>query len=149
MTQPGCQCEIGTGERQCERHGCRKSKRLRELCNAGAQGKSPGVRYWRAWEEGRGPRQPQAIRKVTRKSPSLLRRGAGYVKAVAKHVLSGRRKRSAKEIDRIYDTICRRCLFFSAERRTCTICGCCVNKSARALRNKIAMATQHCPKKKW
>jgi hypothetical protein len=54
-----CQCELQPGQRKldCPRHDCVKYARLVQLCNAGARGERIGVRYWRAWEEGRGPGQ--------------------------------------------------------------------------------------------
>lgn len=69
MTMPACQCEWKQGAKRivCPRHLDHDGKPLRKLsifwqhCNAGARGESPGIKYWLAWEEGRGPGQ----RKVT------------------------------------------------------------------------------------
>ena len=96
--------------------------------------------YKTLWAAGRGPGQSQGL-----PQPSRHRRVLSYAKAVAGHVLTGARKRSPEEIARIYETICKPCSLFNPDTGSCTICGCCVNKSASALRNKIAMASQHCP----
>lgn len=55
-----CQCTVpdDVGELFCERHQCVKSPRLVELCNMGARGERTGLRYWNAWEAGKGPRRP-------------------------------------------------------------------------------------------
>ena len=82
------------------------------------------------------------------RSPSLTTKAVNYTKAVVRHVTSGMETRSQDEIDRIF-AICEsnKCKEFNG--KGCNICGCCVNKSRKALRNKIAMESQHCPKGEW
>ena len=64
----GCTCkEPGW----CERHKVQKSARMHKLCQMGARGEKPGVRYWKAWEKGRGPGQRVEVSKrPRRKRPS-------------------------------------------------------------------------------
>jgi hypothetical protein len=50
----------------------RKFRRLWELCVAGQQGIEPGVSYWRAWEEGRGPGRTPDPTKPRPKSPGNI-----------------------------------------------------------------------------
>jgi len=145
MTQTECSCEVpekGAGAIFCKRHECDKSRRMVQLCQMGARGEEPGLGYWRAWEEGGGPRQKQS-------EPGVVRKAASYTKAVAKHAASGFKKRSPEEIERIYTTICEPCEFYNPEEGGCRVCGCRVGRGKRALFNKIAMASQHCPKGKW
>jgi len=73
MIRYECKCEIPEkGSVFCKRHNCKKSPRLIQLCHAGQRGESPGVKYWRAWEEGRGPGQtlpPSLTTKPLTKGP--------------------------------------------------------------------------------
>ena len=48
----GCECTIPTGG-FCERHGVEKTPGLVNRCKT-------NLKYWLAWEEGRGPRQKQS-----------------------------------------------------------------------------------------
>ena len=76
-------------------------------------------------------------------------RGKRYLKAVARWVVAGRPERPADEVARIYDEVCRPCPEFDGERETCKVCGCRVRRDGKALLNKIAMATEDCPKGQW
>jgi len=64
-------------------------------------------------------------------------------------IAAGRPKRGDEQIRRIFETICRPCEHFDARRNTCTLCGCRCRPDGTALRNKLRMATEHCPAGKW
>ena len=68
---PECQCEIPEQCTMfCERHNCEKTRCMVKLCHAGQRGESPGVEYWRVWEEGRGPGHPQPqLAQLVRRKP--------------------------------------------------------------------------------
>ena len=76
--------------------------------------------------------------------PNLVIRGWNYAKAVAKWELAGSPERSQEEINAILE-ICRKCEEFNAEKGACSKCGCNINAQRKALSNKLAMATEHCP----
>lgn len=61
----------------------------------------------------------------------------------------GFQTRSKEEVQRIYTEHCRPCEYFDAVADACKICGCNVRAEGMAIRNKIAMATEKCPKGKW
>jgi len=81
--------------------------------------------------------------------PNVVRRISNYARAVQRWIKAGRPVRDDARVAEIYDTKCRPCRHFDQNRETCTICGCFVRRSASALRNKIKMATEHCPEGKW
>lgn len=77
MTPLVCQCEVPEQARfiDCPRHGCRKTRRLVELCNLGARGLPLGLPYWQAWEQECGPGQlEKQVPKQRAKSRSKSRR---------------------------------------------------------------------------
>jgi len=74
---------------------------------------------------------------------------AAYGRAFGRWLAAGRPCRSPEEVDRVYRTVCRPCAYFLATKSRCKICGCRVNAQRLALANKIAMGTEHCPKRKW
>ena len=74
---------------------------------------------------------------------------SNYARAVQRWIKAGRPVRDDARVAEIYDTKCRPCRHFDQNRETCTICGCFVRRSGSALRNKIKMATEHCPEGKW
>lgn len=75
--------------------------------------------------------------------PTLLKT---YARAVAKWLDAGRPKRTDEQVDAIMD-ICGSCQFYKGGG--CQRCGCRVNRNRNALTNKIRMATENCPIKKW
>jgi hypothetical protein len=79
-------------------------------------------------------------------SRGMLELSTRYARAVLHWLRSGAPCRSADEIARINE-ICQPCDRHHDTR--CTVCGCRVSSSATPLVNKIAMATEHCPEKKW
>ena len=72
-----------------------------------------------------------------------------YARALTRWIKNGREVRSNNDIRELYDNICSRCEDFDAGRGACGICGCRVNTSDNPLVNKLAMATEACPKEKW
>lgn len=86
------------------------------------------------------PRTPLA-------TPSLPRQATRYVTALARWTTAGRPTRDAVEVERIFTQICQPCEKFNGT--SCSVCGCRVNRDQSALRNKIAMGTEHCPLVKW
>jgi len=83
-------------------------------------------------------------------SGSLMGRGARYLAALARWSAAGWPCRADEEIDRIYRSCCRPCDWRDAEKDVCRECGCPVGDAeAWPVRNKIAMATEHCAKGLW
>lgn len=72
-----------------------------------------------------------------------------YTRALARWIKSGRPTRAEEEIVRIHDEICLLCDHYDPDRKSCNLCGCRINLSLKAYLNKIAMATEKCPKDKW
>ncbi len=81
--------------------------------------------------------------------PSLPAQLRSYTRAVARWVGEGSPVRSDEEVVQIYETLCKPCEFYNAERLACNVCGCRLRESGSAFTNKIKMATEHCPKGKW
>lgn len=88
------------------------------------------------------PRQP--AKKAV--EPGKVRQVASYGKSVAKWELAGRPTRSQEEIERAL-AICKSCPLYRGNdgRPRCGLCGCSINSLRNGLKNKIAMATEHCP----
>lgn len=80
--------------------------------------------------------------------PAPVARAARYTSAVARWIAAGKPKRTQEEIDHLF-TICQACEHFSQKVSACRLCGCRINRNHRALGNKLAMATESCPIKKW
>ena len=80
--------------------------------------------------------------------PDLLQRAWRYSKALAGWIAEGRPTRSPEEIERLL-AICRACPHYDAKAEICRACGCRVTTAKEAWRNKLAMATEACPLKKW
>jgi len=77
----------------------------------------------------------------------VLTLGVHYVSAVARWIAAGRPTRSQERINEILTTICEPCEKF--KDGACDLCGCRINRSPAALKNKLAMATEACPLGKW
>ncbi|MCS7226534.1 MAG: hypothetical protein NZ821_06025, partial [Gloeomargarita sp. SKYB31] len=69
-----------------------------------------------------------------------------YSQALLRWFAAGRPTRPPEEIQRIL-AICQACEFYRDGH--CTVCGCRVTGDEQAWKNKIAMATETCPKGKW
>lgn len=80
------------------------------------------------------------------KSGSTVKLATAFAKAVAIWIAAGRPKRKAEEVKAML-AICRKCESYNG--KSCSLCGCKISKSASALKNKIRMATEHCPIEKW
>jgi hypothetical protein len=70
-----------------------------------------------------------------------------YAEAVARWIASGRPTRSDTEVAEIHRALCVPCAFY--RRGFCDECGCRVRSGGLVTLNKIAMATEHCPRGKW
>ncbi len=79
--------------------------------------------------------------------PNLPQKAVRYGKAVKRWIAAGRPERSDEEVNEIYETLCQPCQHFNG--KSCKICGCRIKRSGQALANKVRMATEHCPIKKW
>jgi len=77
------------------------------------------------------------------------RRLVRYLVAIYRWAKSGFARRWKWQIERIYQEHCLPCEQFDAASGGCKKCGCRVNRSESALRNKIAMRSESCPLGKW
>ena len=90
----------------------------------------------------------KAYEKREKLPQSFTARARRYSGAIAKWISAGRPKRSEEEIENIYENICKPCEHYNANG-SCSMCGCRITRSQRALFNKLAMATESCPVDKW
>jgi len=81
------------------------------------------------------------------KTQNFFNRAYRYTRALSRWIKAGRPVRSEEEIKRIFETCCKPCEAY--EGGTCRYCGCQVNFAKASMLNKIAMATEDCPLKKW
>lgn len=79
--------------------------------------------------------------------PPMRTRISNYKAAVSYWTDAGKPVRDKQEVEAIYESLCKPCERYNG--KSCTLCGCKVNKSAKALLNKIRMATEVCPLGKW
>lgn len=77
----------------------------------------------------------------------VMKLASSYVMAAVEWVAAGRPTRSQVEIDAIVREQCQPCEKFVGS--SCSVCGCQISRDQSALRNKAAMATEHCPLGKW
>jgi len=89
------------------------------------------------------------IAALTPTTPSLPKRILTYAQAVAEWIAAGSPERSDKEVQDIYDDLCKSCSWLDDQSGICRGCGCHVADFGMAITNKIKMATQHCPREKW
>jgi len=96
-------------------------------------------------------------RKTGGKPCGTCRKLRNYAKALARWSAAGLPIRSDEQVEELY-SICSGCEEF--EDDTCTVCGCPVKRQDKmtgrkkvrrlsALRNKLRMATERCPRGKW
>lgn len=69
-----------------------------------------------------------------------------YSVAIAKWFKHGCPIRTDKNVDTLLE-VCESCEQYS--NKQCSVCGCSVNRSEDATRNKARMATEDCPLGKW
>ena len=81
--------------------------------------------------------------------PSLAKKGTRYARAVARWIKAGRPVRTAEEVERIHTEHCLPCEWLNQETSSCRRCGCKVSRSKKALVNKVRVATESCPVKRW
>jgi len=72
-----------------------------------------------------------------------------YAVALSRWMAFGCPRRSKLEVAYIHSRWCYPCGHYNAERGICTLCGCRARREGMAVRNKIKMATEHCPDGKW
>jgi hypothetical protein len=69
-----------------------------------------------------------------------------YLEAIRKWVAKGRPTRSKEEVEKLFRDHCQGCDRYDKEKHACKTCGCQVSDAnASPLKNKLAMATEHCP----
>ncbi len=78
---------------------------------------------------------------------AIIAKWSKYYKAVRIWQKYGGLRRSQSQINHIYYNHCKPCEHFNDD--TCELCGCNVNTNTFGALNKIAMATEECPIKKW
>ena len=81
--------------------------------------------------------------------PGLARRALSYAEAVARWMSAGRPERSPDEIERLFQAHCQSCGWYDTTRQICRGCGCRTVTTGWSIRNKLAMATEHCPRGLW
>lgn len=77
----------------------------------------------------------------------VLQMAASYVAATIEWIAAGRPTRDTATIEAIVRDSCGPCEKFTGV--SCSVCGCQISRDQSALRNKAAMATEHCPLGKW
>ena len=90
------------------------------------------------------PRESKPSEPIT-----ILGQATSYTLAVANWIAAGRPTRTEAEILHILEVKCQTCEQYNVEKQACKRCGCKLNRSKNALRNKIAMATENCPIGRW
>lgn len=76
---------------------------------------------------------------------SMSDKFVSYFGAVRRWIASGRPTRSEAEIKELFETHCKQCDRYDAEKHGCKVCGCAVSTETTPLGNKLAMATERCP----
>lgn len=76
---------------------------------------------------------------------SLKDKVINYSKALRKWVAAGRPERSDERVQQLFDEHCSKCSMFDKKKGVCNSCGCPSNTDQPAIRNKLKMATEHCP----
>jgi len=78
-------------------------------------------------------------------NPSLRQKATRYTLAVTKWIKAGRPRRSPDHILYLLQHVCKPCMYYRNQNSSCGLCGCQVNNSTLPLANKLAMATEECP----
>lgn len=81
--------------------------------------------------------------------PGIVRRAISYAEAVAQWTAAGRPVRSDKDVEQIFNRFCKCCRWYDRPKKICKGCGCRVADNGYAIRNKIKMATESCPRNFW
>jgi hypothetical protein len=81
--------------------------------------------------------------------PAKGSRAGRFAEAIIKWEKAGRPTRSDDLVRKIFDNHCCPCSEFDKDNGLCSICTCKVQQEGVAVLNKIAMATEHCPRRKW
>jgi len=92
---------------------------------------------------------PSKPRPAAPKPASSAEQIWNYSVAVVNWKKSGSPLRSEEEVA-AFTAVCEACPYFAPGRRPhCRLCGCYLKNAPLGLTNKIQMATEHCPNKKW
>lgn len=78
--------------------------------------------------------------------PSIFRRFANYVAAMTYWAAHGFPVRSKDEIEYLLNTYCLKCTAYDAANQVCTECGCPAKTAGFPIFNKLAIATESCPR---
>lgn len=78
--------------------------------------------------------------------PRLLVRAGNYAEALKRWAAKGFLTRSKEEIDRLFEKHCSVCDAYDPNRQICLDCGCRVAKHGLPVFNKLALATESCPR---
>lgn len=81
--------------------------------------------------------------------PTIVEKTKHITKALTRWALSGFRCRTDEQIAAIYRDHCLRCGFRDPGADACRLCSCKVRTEGIAVRNKLKMATESCPRGKW
>jgi hypothetical protein len=96
-----------------------------------------------------GAPEPAPAEPAPPEPPGLVRRAISYAEALAQWTAAGRPERSDKDVEHIFSRFCKCCRWYDRRKNICKGCGCRVADSGYAIRNKIKMATERCPKNLW
>lgn len=93
---------------------------------------------------------PAAERLAEETGDSTILEKAGHLTvAIARWSRSGFKCRTDEEVAQIYRAHCGPCDARDQEVDACRLCGCNVRSEGIAVRNKLKMATEKCPRGKW
>ena len=101
---------------------------------------------WRCLQCNRHVTRPEQMATAC---PATGSRAGRFAAAINRWVQAGRPTRSPDLVRKIYQNQCWPCTDFDKEHGICMICSCKVQQDGSAVLNKIAMATEHCPRRKW
>ncbi len=101
------------------------------------------------------PKHPEIL-KVAKEAeiilgePGLVERGYHYAKALVKWSVHLWPRRSAEEAENL-ERICQSCPggHYDAQAEECKVCGCGTSSQRWAIRSKVKMQTEDCPKGFW
>lgn len=80
--------------------------------------------------------------------PTLAKQATTYLKAITTHLSTGSQTRTDAQVAHLL-TICQTCEKFDPTHQRCLLCGCRCTTSPSPFLNKLRMASQKCPLKKW
>lgn len=81
--------------------------------------------------------------------PTIVEKGKHFLMALARWRKAGYPCRTDEQVAHIYRDHCKPCGFRDSKADTCKLCSCPVRIVGIAVRNKLRMATESCPRWKW